>query len=104
MLWAAFQEELLLGDSGLHGDVIFFFTVLSRSDPLSPDPPLVVAILQIICPPGRYFWALDEPQHSISFKYESLMASRSSPLAWKIPWTEEAGRLQSMGSQRVGHD
>ena len=28
----------------------------------------------------------------------------SSTLAWKIPWTEEPGRLQSMGSQRVGHD
>ena len=30
--------------------------------------------------------------------------THSSTLAWKIPWTEEAGRLQSMGSQRVGHD
>ena len=32
------------------------------------------------------------------------MATRSSTLARKIPWTEEPGRLQSMGSQRVGHD
>ena len=32
------------------------------------------------------------------------MAIHSSTLAWKIPWTEEHGRLQSMGSQRVGHD
>ena len=32
------------------------------------------------------------------------MASHSNPLAWKIPWTEESGGLQSMGSQRVGHD
>ena len=31
------------------------------------------------------------------------MASHSSTFAWKIPWTEEPGRLQSMGSQRVGH-
>ena len=30
--------------------------------------------------------------------------THSSTLAWKIPWTEEPGRLQSMGSQRVGHD
>ena len=60
VLWAAFQEELLLGDFGLHGDVVFF-TVLSRSNPLSPDPRLVVAILQIIFPPGIHFWALDEP-------------------------------------------
>ena len=31
------------------------------------------------------------------------MAPHSSTLAWKIPWTEEPGRLQSMGLQRVGH-
>ena len=35
---------------------------------------------------------------------EKEMASHSSTIAWKIPWTEEPGRLQSMGSQRVGHD
>ena len=32
------------------------------------------------------------------------MATYSSTLAWKIPWTEEPGRLQSEGSRRVGHD
>ena len=32
------------------------------------------------------------------------MAPHSSPLAWKIPWTEEPGGLQSMGSLGVGHD
>ena len=32
------------------------------------------------------------------------MATHSSILAWTIPWTEEPGRLQSMGSERVGHD
>ena len=35
---------------------------------------------------------------------EMEMASHSSPLAWKIPWAEEPGRLQSMGLLRVGHD
>ena len=35
---------------------------------------------------------------------EKAMAPHSSTLAWKILWTEEPGRLQSMGSQRVGHD
>ena len=34
---------------------------------------------------------------------EKKMATHSSTLAWKIPWTEERGRLQPMGSQRVGH-
>ena len=35
---------------------------------------------------------------------EKEVATHSSILAWKTPWMEEAGRLQSMGSQRVGHD
>ena len=35
---------------------------------------------------------------------EEEMASHSSTLAWKIPWTEEPGRLRSMGLQRVGHN
>ena len=35
---------------------------------------------------------------------EKEMAAHSSTLAWKIPWMEELGRLQSMGSQRVGDD
>ena len=35
---------------------------------------------------------------------EEEMATHSRILAWEIPWTEEPGRLQSMGSQRVGHD
>ena len=35
---------------------------------------------------------------------EEEMATHSSSLAWRIPWTEEPGVLQSMGSQRVGHD
>ena len=35
---------------------------------------------------------------------EKAMVPHSSTLAWKIPWTEEPGRLQSMGSLSVGHD
>ena len=35
---------------------------------------------------------------------EKEMAIHSSNIAWKMPWTEEPGRLQSMGSQRVGQD
>ena len=42
---------------------------------------------------------------SLPFEHlEKEMAVHSSAIAWKIPWTEELGRLQSMGSQRVGHD
>ena len=35
---------------------------------------------------------------------EEEMVTHSSVLVWKIPWTEEPGRLQSMGSQKVGHN
>ena len=35
---------------------------------------------------------------------EKEMATHSSVLAWRVTWTEEPGRLQSTGSQRVGHD
>ena len=35
---------------------------------------------------------------------QKAVAPHSSTLAWKIPWTKEPGRLQSMGSLRVGHD
>ena len=38
------------------------------------------------------------------YPLEKAMATHSSILAWRIPWTEEPGELQSMGLQRVGHD
>ena len=40
----------------------------------------------------------------LRYAAEKAMAPHSSTLAWKIPWMEESGRLQSMGSLRVGHD
>ena len=49
---------------------------------------------------GRWSWfSMQLENHT-----ETAMASHSSALAWKIPWMEEAGGLQSMGSRRVGHD
>ena len=42
--------------------------------------------------------------HTIFWFPTTYMAPHSSTLAWKIPWTEEPGELQSMGSHRVGHD
>ena len=46
------------------------------------------------------------PVQSLDWKdpLEKEMATHSNILVWKIPWTEEPGRLQSMGLQRVGHD
>ena len=51
--------------------------------------------------------AMEETQVQSLGQGDSLergMATHSNILAWRIPWTEEPGRLQSMGSQRVGHD
>ena len=48
-----------------------------------------------------YHWATGKPHSYIRLV---AMAPHSSTLAWKIPWTEEPGRLQSMGSLRVRHD
>ena len=44
--------------------------------------------------------------HSLGWEdpLEKEIATHSSILAWRIPWTEEPGRLQSVGLQRVGHD
>ena len=49
-------------------------------------------------------WGHKELGMTESLTLEKAMAPHSSTLAWKIPWTEEPGRLQSMGSLRVGHD
>ena len=43
-------------------------------------------------------------EETSSLYSEKVMAPHSSTLAWKIPWTEEPSRLQSVGSLRVGHD
>ena len=52
-------------------------------------------------PPAREIWVQSLGQED---PLEKGMATHSSILAWKIPWTEEPGRIESMGSQRVRHD
>ena len=67
---------------------------------LGPQASLVAQTVK--CLPGdRETWV-----QSLGWEdpLEKEMATHSSTLAWKIPWTEEPGRLQSMESQRVGHD
>ena len=60
---------------------------------------------------GRYSFLPEFPQGSpahhprwLQLLVTIALATHSSTLAWKIPWAEEPGRLQSMGSLRVGHD
>ena len=49
-------------------------------------------------------WETQVPSLGREDPLEKEIATHSSILAWKIPWIEETGRLQSMGSQRVGHN
>ena len=69
------------------------------------------AVCPILRAPGRKslsehlpYSVFKELKRSINDNGLKAMASHSSTLAWKIPWAEEPGRLQSMGSRRVGHD
>ena len=54
--------------------------------------------------PGRTDAKAEILQPGSQVRLEKTMAPNSSIPAWKIPWTEEPGRLQSMGSLGVGHD
>ena len=47
---------------------------------------------------------MEDIYHWLGTPTEQAMATHSSTFAWKIPWTEEPGKLQSMGLLRVGHD
>ena len=68
------------------------------------------ALQAVFCIAGRFFtnWATREgsvfTSYEVNIIIEKAMATHSSTLAWKIPWAEEPGRLQSMGSLRVRHD
>jgi len=64
--------------------------------------PAVVAQKNIKTPPAMQDTRI--PSLGREDHLEKGMATHSSILAWRIPWTEEPGRLQSMGSQRVRHD
>ena len=67
-------------------------------------------VLELINEFGKITGYKINRQKSVVFLYtnneklERKMAPHSSTLAWKIPWMEEPGRLQSMGLRRVGHD
>ena len=66
----------------------------------SPDTQTIAKIVKYL-PAMQETWVRFLGQED---PLEKEMATHSSTLAWKIQWTEEPGRLQSMGSQRVGHD
>ena len=69
--------------------------------PLQPSLASLVAQRLKRPPAMRETWVRSLDQEEA---LEKEMAPHSSVLAWRIPWTEEPGGLQSTGSQRVGHD
>ena len=75
--------------------------VTLTKDALLYWPQLLVAQRWRICLPMQETWIQSLGQEDL---LEKEMATHSSILAWKIPWMEEPGELQSMGSQRVRHD
>ena len=95
---------------------------LTLSDPMDRSPPgssvhgiFQARVLEWGGPPnsGRTKLPKNAPTSQLRaneicvrlcFLTEKVMAPHSSTLAWKVPWMEEPGGLQSMGSLRVGHD
>ena len=71
------------------------------------SPPKCLSICSLVAQTVKRLSTMRETQvRSLGWEdpLEKEMAIHSSTIAWKIPWTEEPGRLQSKGSQRVGHD
>ena len=89
LFWVLFQVDCL---SPLHLIVLIGFRFLGTS--------LVAQMVKRLSTMWEtWVWSLSRED-----PLEKEMTIHSSTIAWKIPWTEELGRLQSMGSQRVGHD
>ena len=76
-------------------------TTLSHSFQVKLGSPSLVAQRVKSLPAMQKTWVRSLGQED---PLEKEMATHSSTLAWKIPWTEKPGRLQSMGLQRVGHE
>ena len=96
--------------------LLFFFTVIELRSPWQPTPVFLPGESPWTEEPGgvslvaqmvKNLCAMQETQVQSLGQEDPLvkeMATHSSILAWRIPWTEESDRLQSMGSKRAGHD
>ena len=88
------------GHHYLHYSTLVWPQVNSREG-TQPCPPTENWIKDLLSTPPLI---RTRPSFCLSLSHqEKEMATHSSTLAWKIPWTEETGKLQSMGSQRVGY-
>ena len=83
----------------LNSYTVKVFIILCPPPSSLPWSSLVTQLVKPACKVGD-LGSIPEPEAS----KEKEMATLFSALAWKIPWTEEPGGLQSMGSQRDGHD
>ena len=72
-----------------------YYYMRSRASPLAQT---------VKDPPSSFTGWKDDPLERKEDPLEKGMSTHSSILAWRIPWTEEPGGLQSMGSRRVRHD
>ena len=97
----AFPEHILMeqgNEAGISTCFVFFF-LKSR---LWPSFRTSLVAQMVKCLPTM--WETWVQSLGWEDPLEKEMATHSSTIAWKIPWTERPGRLQSMGSQRVGND
>ena len=100
--WSIYQELPCgkLNNPGAKSCRAYHLNWLSIKSPLEWWASLVAQTVKSL----PAIWETWVPSLSQQYPLKKEMATHSSTLAWKIPWTEEPGRLQSMGSQRVGHD
>ena len=100
LAWRILSITLLACESaiGIHISTPFWNSFPSPS-PFQPSRLIQSSCLSFLSHTANPHWL-----SILHMVMEKAMAPYSSTLAWKIPWTEEPGRLQSMGSRRVGHD
>ena len=84
------------------------YSIICHGNGMSPpQPQLELGRASLVAQRVKHLPAMQETWVRSLGQEDALekeMTTHSSTLAWKIPWTEKPGRLQSMGSQRVGHD
>ena len=78
--------------------ILFIYSFYSFYGDLHWDFPIVQMVKKLPAMQETQIWSL-----GLEDPLEKGMAAHCSILAWRIPWTEEPGRLQSMGSQRIRH-
>jgi len=98
--WLQSPSTVILEPRKIKSAAAFTFSPFICHDVMGLDT-LNLVVLMLSFKPAFSLSFFDPHQEALS---EKVMEPHSSTLAWKIPGTEEPGRLQSMGYRRVGHD